>query len=63
MRFALPYGRVDKLGTPCACQLLPQDLEQLLRRLPPPMGLGPRATEGDVMRFVFRWGRGGDVRG
>ncbi|PRW21007.1 voltage-gated ion channel superfamily [Chlorella sorokiniana] len=31
----------------------PKDLEQLLRRLPPPMGLGPRATESDVMRFVF----------
>ena len=31
-----------------------QDLEQLLRRLPPPMGLGARATESDVMRFVFR---------
>lgn len=31
----------------------PSDLEALLRRLPPPMGLGPKATESDIMRFVF----------
>ena len=34
----------------------PADLEALLRRLPPPMGLGPHATEADIMRFVFRRG-------
>ena len=37
----------------------PRDLEQLLRRLPPPMGLGLHATESDIMRFVFRWVVGG----
>ena len=31
----------------------PKDMEQLLRRLPSPMGLGPKATDSDVMRFVF----------
>ncbi|KAL4420689.1 hypothetical protein ABPG75_010345 [Micractinium tetrahymenae] len=31
----------------------PKDMEQLLRRLPPPMGLGPKATDSDVMHFVF----------
>lgn len=32
----------------------PKDMEKLLRRLPPPMGLGPKATEADVLHFVFK---------
>lgn len=52
----------------------PRDLEALLRRLPPPMGLGPRATDSDCMRFVYscvrvgcgwggvRWGVVGHAR-
>ena len=31
----------------------PKDLEQILMRMRPPMGLGPKANGTDVVRFVF----------
>ncbi len=33
--------------------ILPEELEGLLTRLPPPLGLGRYATGRDVLRFVY----------
>ena len=33
--------------------ILPEELERLLTRLPPPLGLGRYATGRDVLRFVY----------